>query len=129
MIFPGRDTIIALGLAALVAGLWYVDHARLTAKYAVDMLAMRDAGLKALNNRIELVSSLKEKSREDASRIGRLYRDARVRICEEPSVPPSGDSTQPSAAGDGAGSGRDITSILRQCLLTFNEVTRALEAK
>ena len=128
MIFPGRDTIVVLGLAALIAVLWYVDHARLTAKYASDMLAMRDAGLKALNNRLELVSSLKEKNRANADRIDRLSAGNRVHCYSEPRVPASGNvpDTDPKTDDRGA---RDTTAILRQCLKTFYEVTGVIEAK
>lgn len=91
------------------------------------VLKMQQAGVAALAKRQETVKDLRRDSREDAKRIARLSRNARVRACTESSLPAGGDGTDARTPGDDREAGEDITDLLRQCLRTFGEVNRALE--
>ena len=83
------------------------------------------AGEKVVAKRRAEINTLRDQSDEDAIRIAKLSHNARVRVCtQRPANRLPGD-TDASAPGDDRASGEDITGLLRQCLRTFGEVTRA----
>ena len=99
---------------------------RLKAEHATELRKMQDAGIAALAKRQEAIQNLKGKSREDADRIAKLSRDARVFACTEPDLPGTGNVTDTSATGNDRAVREDITPVLRQCLRSFGEINRAL---
>ncbi len=134
--WPIKSALVPYLVAALVValGVWsysvyrkgYRDGEAATAHLVQKMQA---AGAASLAKRQETVKELRGKSLEDAKRIVRLSRDARVRVCTEPGLPAGGNGTDPSPPGDDREAGEDITDLLRQCLRTFGEVNRAIQAE
>lgn len=126
---PAQKLVVAVGGIALAAGLAsgaWVQKQRLDARYQHDMKQMLEAGIAATEKRNVQIASLRKQAIEDADRIARLSRGARVRICPD-AVPGGGNVPDADSAGTGGATGEDITAILRQCLRTFGEVNRALD--
>lgn len=124
-----RLVIAAAALSLAFAAGWYVNGLRLNGKHNAEIKAMYEAGRKVAAERREKIQELKGKSREDAIRIAKLSRNARVRVCPPAStgLPGTAGSVDAGTAGNSGEVGEDITDLLRQCLRTFGEVNRVLE--
>ncbi len=125
--FPAVSSRMALLVAVVMcvfAAGWFANGWRLKAIHATELRKMQDAGIAALAKRQEAIQNLKGKSREDADRIAKLSRNARVYACTEPDLP--GNGTDTGAPGDDRAVREDITPVLRQCLRSFGEINRAL---
>lgn len=131
--WPIKSAVVPYLAAFLVVVLGVASYGSYRTGYKVgradgdrQVLKMQQAGVAALAKSRETVQELKGKSREDAIRIARLSRNARVFVCPEPGLPASGDGADASSPGDGRAVREDLAPVLRQCLRTFGEVNRAL---
>lgn len=129
MIARAPAIFLAVALALAFGACSYVSYNLGQASGEKQVRKMLEAGVAALAVRQKLVVELKEQSREDAVRIAELSRNARVRICKPARLPAGGSITDANPAGNDGATGEDITAVLRQCLRTFGEVTRALQAQ
>lgn len=122
--------VIAVAALSLAFGAgWLVNGWRLNSKHDAELVAMYEAGVKVAAKRREKIQELKGKSHEDAIRIAKLSRNARVRVCPPAStgLPRAAGSADAGTAGNSGEVGEDITDLLTQCLRTFGEVNRILE--
>lgn len=129
MINQSRAIFLAVSLALVFGVCSYISYNLGQASGEKQVRKMLEAGVAALAERQKLVVELRGKSLEDADRIAKLSRNARVRICKPARLPAGGSSTDTGTTGDGGTVGEDITPILRQCLRTFGEVNHVLQAQ
>ena len=119
--------VICLAVAGLVVLGAVYNKGRIDGTAAGDRrtLRMYEAAKEVVAKRAVEIGTLRDQSDEDALRIAKLSYNARVRVCtQRPANRLPGDTVPSSPRDDRAGD-EDITQLLRQCLRTFGEVTRA----
>lgn len=91
-----------------------------------DVRAMYEAGQKAMAKRQTVITDLRGKSREDADRIAKLSRDARVYCASAAPANRLPGTSDPGPAGNDRTAREDFAPVLRQCLRSFGEINRAV---
>ena len=117
--------VLGVGVLVVLGAVYWKGRIDGTAAGDRKTLRMYEAAKEVVAKRAVEIRTLRDQSDEDALRIARLSHNARVRVCtQRPANRLSGD-TVPSPPRDDRAGDEDITQLLRQCLRTFGEVTRA----
>ena len=125
---PALVAVIAL-IASLVTSMitYTVTDGGWEARYERDMRQKEQDWGAAIERARDEVEVLKEQNLEDADRIAKLSRNARVRCYSTSRVPANTVRTDADTARDDRETGEDLTDVLRQCARTFTEVMNELK--
>jgi hypothetical protein len=119
--------VVLVVLSAFAAG-WYLNGLRWQKKHADEMSRMYSAGVNALKKRETDLAEQRRQNLENADAIRRRYRNSRVLVCPERDLPRADGRPDAGTSGDDRRDQVDLGPVLRDCLVTLEEV-RALQVK